>query len=93
MDAEIGTRIANKDDGMRMEEFEDVVEPMQLKEEYRWAIDTFPALHKYKSEHTADNLKKLCVEFSQFYKAIYASTQNEDERKILYEMLDKLKKA
>lgn len=77
-----------------MEQFEDRPTLEQIKDEYSEMITgIFPALHKYKSEHTADNLKKLCVEFSQFYKAIYASTQNDDERNILYEMLDKLKKA
>ena len=77
---------------MYMEQFEDVVEPKQLQEEYRWVIDTFPALHKYKKEHTTDNLKKLCVEIAQFCRAIYASTQNENERNVYFAMLEKLNK-
>ena len=77
---------------MYMEQFEDKVTPVQLTTEYREAIDIFPALHKYKILHNADNLKKLCVEISDFCRAIYASTQNEQERNIYYNMLDKLNK-
>lgn len=77
---------------MYMEQFEDKVTPLQLTTEYREAIDIFPALHKYKYEHTTDNLKKLCVEIAQFCRAVYASTQNEQERKIYYDMLEKLNK-
>lgn len=75
-----------------MEQFEDKVTPVQLTTEYREAIDIFPALHKYKTEHTANNLKKLCVEIAQFCRAVYASTQNEQERKIYFDMLEKLNK-
>ena len=75
-----------------MDKFEDKVTPTQLTTEYREAIDIFPALHKYKTEHTTDNLKKLCVEISQFCRAVYASTTNEQERNIYYDMLDKLNK-
>jgi hypothetical protein len=75
-----------------MEQFEDAVEPKQLQEEYKWVIDTFPALHKYKIEHNTDNLKKLCVEIAGFCRAVYSSTQNEQERKIYFDMLDKLNK-
>ena len=77
---------------MYMEQFEDKVTPLQLTTEYREAIDIFPALHKYKTEHTTDNLKKLCVEIVQFCRAVYASTTNEQERKIYYDMLEKLNK-
>ena len=77
---------------MYMEQFEDKVTPMQLQEEFKWAVDIFPALHKYKNEHTADNLKKLCVEIAQFCRAVYSSTRNEQERKIYFEMLEKLNK-
>lgn len=75
-----------------MEQFEDKVTPTQLTTEYREAIDIFPALHKYKYEHTTDNLQKLCVEIAQFCRAVYASTQNEQERNIYFAMLDKLSK-
>ena len=77
---------------MYMEQFEDKVEPMQLQEEFKWAIDIFPALHKYKTEHNTDNLKKLCVEIADFCRAVYSSTKNEQERNIYYAMLDKLNK-
>ena len=77
---------------MYMDKFEDKVTPAQLTTEYREAIDIFPALHKYKTEHNTDNLKKLCVEISDFCRAIYASTENEKERQIFNAMLDKLNK-
>ena len=77
---------------MYMEQFEEKVTPMQLTTEYREAIDIFPALHKYKYEHTTDNLKKLCVEIAQFCRAVYSSTRNEQERRIYFDMLEKLNK-
>ena len=77
---------------MYMDKFEDKVTPVQLTTEYREAIDIFPALHKYKTEHSTDNLKKLCVEISDFCRAIYASTENEKERQIFNAMIDKLNK-
>ena len=75
---------------MYMEQFEDKVTPLQLTTEYREAIDIFPALHKYKIEHSTDNLKKVCVEIVQFCRAVYSSTENEQERQIFNTMLDKL---
>ena len=77
---------------MYMEQFEDKVTPVQLTTEYREAIDIFPALHKYKTEHNTENLQKLCVEIAQFCRAVYASTTNEQERKIYFDMLEKLNK-
>ena len=77
---------------MYMEQFEDKVTPMQLQEEFKWAADIFPALHKYKISHNTDNLKKLCVEIADFCRAVYSSTQNEQERNIYFNMLDKLNK-
>ena len=77
---------------MYMDKFEDKVTPLQLTTEYREAIDIFPALHKYKIEHSTDNLKKLCVEIADFCRAIYASTGSSQERQIYYAMLDKLNK-
>lgn len=47
---------------------------------------------KYQSEHNTTNLQKLCVEVADFCRAIYSSTQNEEERNIYYVMLDKLNK-
>ena len=77
---------------MPLYEFEDNVIPTQAINEYKEALDIFPALHKYKNEHNAINLQKLCVEVSEFCRAIFASTQNEEERKIYYNMLDRLQK-
>jgi hypothetical protein len=73
-----------------MDKFEDKVTPMQLQEEFKWAVDIFPALHKYKIDHNTDNLKKLCVEIEQFCRAVYASTRNQYEREVYRNMVDKL---
>ena len=67
--------------------FEDSPTPTQLIDEYREVIGIFPALHKYKSEHSLDNLQKLCVEVVGFCNAIYASTQNEKERTVYNSLL------
>ena len=77
-----GTSINNGGGSMYMDKFEDKVTPVQLTTEYREAIDIFPALHKYKTEHNTANLQKLCVEVTSFCRAIYASTLNDDERNI-----------
>lgn len=84
--------ISNERGVMSLDKIEDKVTPNQITEEFQWAVDIFPALHKYKIEHSTDNLKKLCVEISDFCRAIYASTQNEQERNIYFNMLDKLNK-
>ena len=55
-------------------------------------IDFFPALKKYKEEHNTANLQKLMVEISEFCRSVYASTQNEAERKIYHSMIEKLNK-
>ena len=78
---------------MYMDKFEDEVTPMQLTTEYREAVDIFPALHKYKTEHNTDNLQKLCVEIADFCRAVYSSTENEQERQMFFDMLDKLMKV
>lgn len=52
--------------------------------------DLFPALQKYKTEHSTANLQKLCAEIKQFCKAVYASTENEEERNVYMLMIDKL---
>ena len=74
-----------------LDKFEDKVTPAQINDEYKEAVDIFPALHKYKTDHNTANLQKLCVEISEFCRAIYASTENDDERKIYRAMIDKLK--
>ena len=73
-----------------MDKFEDNVTPTQLTDEYKEAIDIIPALHKYKSNHNIINLQKLCVEISDFCRAVYASTRTIEERQVLKKMLDKL---
>lgn len=76
-----------------MEQFEDRPTLEQIKKEYGEMITgIFPALHKYKISHSTENLQKLCVEIAQFCRAVYASTQNERERKIYFDMLEKLNK-
>ena len=78
---------------MYMEQFEDKPTLEQIKKEYGEMITgIFPALHKYKISHNTENLQKLCVEIAQFCRAVYAGTQNEAERKIYYDMLEKLNK-
>ena len=52
--------------------------------------DLFPALQKYKTEHSTANLQKLCAEIKQFCKAVYASTENEEERNLYMLMVDNL---
>ena len=64
----------------------------KIVEEYREAVDIFPALHKYKNEHTIENLQKLCVELSTFCLAVYASTRTPEERDIYKAFVGKLNK-
>ena len=71
--------------------WEDTPTTVQLTMEYREAIGTFSSLHKYKSEHSLENLQKLCVEVADFCRAIYSSTQNDKEREVYFSMLDKLR--
>ena len=76
---------------MYMDKFEDRPTLEQIKKEYSEMITgIFPALHKYKTEHNTANLEKLCVEVAEFCRAIYASTQNQQEREVFKKMLDKL---
>ena len=75
---------------MLTNKFEDNVTVEQIQDEYKDAIDIFPALHKYKKEHNIPNLQKLCVEISEFCRAIYASTQNEEERTAYNNIISKL---
>ena len=56
-------------------------------EDYSELKDLFPALQKYKSEHSTANLQKLCAEIKAFCKAVYASTENEEERNVCLLML------
>lgn len=51
------------------------------------AKSIFPALSEYQANHNISTLKKLCIEISDFCRALYASTQNEEERQVLKEFL------
>lgn len=75
---------------MNNAKLEDDVTLGQIKDEYSEAVDIFPALHKYQSEHSTVNLQKLCVEVTDFCRAIYASTQNDSEREIYFNMAEKI---
>ncbi len=77
---------------MRSDKLDENITLMQAEREYKEAMDIFPALHKYQTEHNSVNLQKLCVEIAEFCRAVYASTQNENERDIYYDMLEKLQK-
>lgn len=66
--------------------------PIGKTKESKAIEDYFPALQKYKDEHNAANLEKLCVEIIDFCRAVYASTRNEAERKVYYTMVQKLNK-
>ena len=76
-----------------MDKFEDNVTSTQLIKEYEEIVSIVPALHKYKADHSITNLQKLCVEISDFCRAVYSSTENEQERNIYFNMLDKLMKV
>lgn len=75
---------------MYFERLDENATPAQINDEYREAVDIFPALHKYKKDHTAVNLQKLCAEIGQFCRSVYASTRSEEERKIYREMVEKI---
>lgn len=77
---------------VRSDKLDENITLTQAEQEYKEAMDIFPALHKYQTEHNSVNLQKLCVEIAEFCRAVYASTQNESERDIYYGMLEKLQK-
>lgn len=77
---------------VRSDKLDENITLTQVEQEYKEAMDIFPALHKYQTEHNSVNLQKLCVEIAEFCRAVYASTQNENERDIYFGMLEKLNK-
>lgn len=77
---------------VRSDKLDENIMLTQAEQEYKEAMDIFPALHKYQTEHNSVNLQKLCVEIAEFCRAVYASTQNGNERDIYYGMLEKLQK-
>lgn len=77
---------------VRSDKLDENITLTQAEKEYKEAMDIFPALHKYQTEHNSVNLQKLCVEIADFCRAVYASTQNQNERDIYFDMLEKLNK-
>ena len=77
---------------MIFEKFDGDIPEKRIIEEYREAVDIFPALHKYQAEHNIENLQKLCVELSDFCAAIYTSTRNDAERNVYRAFVSKLNK-
>ncbi len=90
---ESNRRSVNQTNGgvMRSKQFENSPLGKQTKA-YSEIEDIFPALQKYKDEHSTANLQKLMVEISEFCRSVYASTQNEAERKIYRTFIEKLNK-
>ena len=91
MDERVGKRLNPQNSGAKSKEFEDSQLEKQ-KNSYSEITDIFPALQKYKDEHNAANLQKLMVEILEFCRSVYASTQNETERKVYHSMIEKLNK-
>ena len=75
--------------GVKLKEFED--SPLEKpKDAYSEIAGIFPALQKYKDEHNTANLQKLCAEIIEFCRSVYASTKNDEERKIYFAAIQKL---
>ena len=85
-----GTGINKENGGVKSKEYED--SPLEKSKDAYIELDIFHALQKYKDEHNTANLQKLMVEILEFCFSVYASTQNEAERKIYHSMIEKLNK-
>ena len=91
MDERVGKGLNPQNGGVKSKEFGD--SPLgKQKDVYSEIADIFPALQKYKDEHNTANLQKLMVEILEFCRSVYASTQNEAERKVYHSMIEKLNK-
>ena len=90
MDERVGKGLSPQNSGVKSKQFED--KPLEKQTNYNSELDIFPALQKYKDEHNTANLQKLMVEILEFCRSVYASTQNEEERKIYHSMIEKLNK-
>lgn len=90
MDERVGTGLNQTNGGAKSKEIEDKTLEKQTNDNSE--LDIFPALQKYKDEHTAANLQKLMVEILEFCRSVYASTRNEQERKIYHNFIEKLNK-
>lgn len=85
-----GKGLTQTNGGVKSKDFED--KPLEKQTNDNSELDIFPALQKYKDEHNTANLQKLMVEILEFCRSVYASTQNEAERKIYHSMIGKLNK-
>lgn len=92
MDERVGTGLNQINGGVKSKKIEDSRPPGKTTDAYSEIADIFPALQKYKDEHNTANLQKLMVEILEFCCAVYASTQNEAERKIYHNFIEKLNK-
>ena len=90
MDESVGTGLIQTDGGAKSKEIEHKTLEKQTNDNSE--LDIFPALQKYKDEHSTANLQKLMVEILEFCRSVYASTRNEQERKIYRSMIEKLNK-
>ena len=91
MDERVGKGLNSQTSGVMSRQFED--SPLEKPTDaYSEIADIFPALQKYKDEHNTANLQKLMVEILEFCRSVYASTQNEAERKVYHSMIEKLNK-
>lgn len=92
MYARVGTGLNQTNGGAKSKEIEYSRPLEKTTDAYSEIADIFPALQKYKDEHSAANLQKLMVEILEFCSSVYASTRNEQERKIYHSMIEKLNK-
>lgn len=88
----VGTGLNQTNGGAKSKEIEDSRSLEKTTDAYSEIADIFPALQKYKDEHNTANLQKLLVEILEFCRSVYASTRNEQERKIYHSMIEKLNK-
>ena len=86
----VGKGLTQTNGGVKSKQIED--ETLEKTSNGYGEENIFPALQKYKDEHNTANLQKLMVEILEFCRSVYASTQNEAERKIYYSMIEKLTK-
>ena len=92
MDERVGTGLNKTTGGAKSKEIEGSRSLEKTTDAYSEIADIFPALQKYKDEHSTANLQKLMVEILEFCRSVYASTRNEQERKIYHSMIEKLNK-
>ena len=92
MDERVGKGLNPQNSGVKSKQFEDSRSLEKTTDAYSEIADIFPALKKYKDQHNTANLQKLMVEISEFCRSVYASTENEAERKIYRMFIEKLNK-